>query len=196
MAKNINPNPTTANTDTADNVLPWCGDPQGCYKIGRLGKPHGVKGELSLQFSDDIFDRVDADYLIVVVDGLPVPFFFEEYRFRSDEVALVKFEGVDSEDEARNLTGCDVYFPRELSDGGDQAPSWAELTGFQVLDAHSGQVVGVATGVDDSTLNTLLEVSRPDGSTALVPLTDDLLERFDREKRTLTLVIPEGLLDL
>ena len=33
------------------------------YKIGRLGKAHGVKGEVSFQFDDDIFDRVDADYL-------------------------------------------------------------------------------------------------------------------------------------
>ena len=39
------------------------------YRIGRLGKPHGVRGELSFQFEDDIFDRVDADYLILDIDG-------------------------------------------------------------------------------------------------------------------------------
>ncbi|MFC2264720.1 MAG: 16S rRNA processing protein RimM, partial [Prevotella conceptionensis] len=27
------------------------------YKIGKLGKPHGVKGEISFHFDDDIFDR-------------------------------------------------------------------------------------------------------------------------------------------
>ena len=48
------------------------------YKIGRLGKAHGVKGEVSLQFDDDIFDRVDADYLVLDVDGILVPFFIEE----------------------------------------------------------------------------------------------------------------------
>ena len=66
------------------------------YKIGRLGKAHGVKGEVSLQFDDDIFDRVDADYLVLEIDGILVPFFMEEYRFRSDVVALVKFCDVDS----------------------------------------------------------------------------------------------------
>ena len=35
------------------------------YKIGRLGKAHGVKGEVSFQFDDDIFDTTDADYLIL-----------------------------------------------------------------------------------------------------------------------------------
>ena len=29
------------------------------YKIGRLGKPHGVKGEITFMFDDDIFDRTD-----------------------------------------------------------------------------------------------------------------------------------------
>ena len=54
------------------------------YKIGRLGKPHGIHGELSLQFADDVFDRTDADYLILDVDGILVPFYIDEYRFRSN----------------------------------------------------------------------------------------------------------------
>ena len=48
------------------------------YKIGKIGKPHGVRGEVSLMFSDDVFDRVDADYLVLMVDGILVHFFFEE----------------------------------------------------------------------------------------------------------------------
>ena len=66
------------------------------YKIGKIGKPHGVKGEVSLMFSDDVFDRVDADYLVLMVDGILVPFFFEEYRFKSGETALVKFCDIDT----------------------------------------------------------------------------------------------------
>ena len=47
------------------------------FKIGKIGKPHGVKGEVSLMFEDDVFDRVDADYLVLLIDGILVPFFFE-----------------------------------------------------------------------------------------------------------------------
>jgi len=86
------------------------------YKIGRLGKPHGVKGEITFHFQDDVFDRVDADYLIIEVDGILVPFFIEEYRFRSDEVALLKLEDIDTQEAARQLTNSDVYFERRLSD--------------------------------------------------------------------------------
>ena len=31
------------------------------YKIGKLGKPHGVKGEITFAITDDVFDRVDAE---------------------------------------------------------------------------------------------------------------------------------------
>ena len=44
------------------------------YKIGKLGKTHGVKGEISFLFDDDVFDRVDADYLVLMIDGILVPF--------------------------------------------------------------------------------------------------------------------------
>jgi len=40
------------------------------YKIGKLGKTHGVKGEISFLFDDDVFDRVEADYLVLMVDGI------------------------------------------------------------------------------------------------------------------------------
>ena len=81
------------------------------YKIGVFNKPHGVQGEVSFTFTDDIFDRVDCDYLICRLDGIFVPFFIEEYRFRSDTTALVKLEGVDTAEKARMFTNVEVYFP-------------------------------------------------------------------------------------
>lgn len=82
------------------------------YKIGVINKPHGIKGEVSFTFNDDIFDRVECDYLVLLLDGILVPFFIEEYRFRSDDVALVKFEGIETAERARMLTNVEVYFPK------------------------------------------------------------------------------------
>ena len=78
------------------------------YKIGKLGKPHGVKGEITFAITDDVFDRVDADYLILDIDGILVPFYIEEYRFKNDENVLVKFEDIDTQEQVRAYTGCDV----------------------------------------------------------------------------------------
>ena len=162
------------------------------YKIGRLGKTHGVKGEVSFMFDDDVFDRVDADYLVLDIDGILVPFFIEEYRFRSDSTALVKFDGIDTQERARELTGCDVYFPRELADDEDASPTLSMLVGFDILEASKGKKVGTIAAIDDSTQNLLFELE--DGR--LIPANDNLVTAIDQKQRTITMHLPEGLLDL
>ena len=165
--------------------------PEEVYRIGRLGKAHGVKGEVSFQFDDDIFDRVDSDYLILEVDGILVPFFIEEYRFRSDTVALVKFEDVDTQQRAQELTGCDVYFPRSLADD-DETPSLSMLIGFDVVDVTTGTTVGRIAAIDDSTANLLFELE--DGR--LIPAAEELITNIDTKNKVIKMTIPEGLLDL
>jgi 16S rRNA processing protein RimM len=162
------------------------------YKIGRIGKAHGVKGEVTFNFDDDIFDRVDAEYLILEIDGILVPFFMEEYRFRSDCTALVKFEDINTQDRARELINCDVYFPRDLADDDEENLSLAVLVGFDIIDANTGKNVGTIASIDDSTANILFELE--DGT--LIPASDELITNIDKEKKTITIALPEGILDL
>ena len=166
------------------------------YKIGRLGKTHGVKGEISFHFTDDVFDRVDADYVFIETEGLQVPFFFEEYRFRSEETAFVKFDGIDDATRAAQLTGCDVYFPRELADTGDGELTWTEIVGYAIADSNTKQTIGEITAVDLSTINTLFEVRTPEGQSLLIPANDDLIDEIDRQERRITMRIPEGLMEI
>lgn len=162
------------------------------YRIGKLGKTHGVKGELSFLFDDDVFDRVDADYLILEIDGILVPFFMEEYRFRSDSSAIIKFEDIDTQERARELTGCGVYFPRELSDSDDSDISWAEIIGYSLIDAATGNPVGKIASIDNSTLNILFELE--DGK--LIPASEELITNICQESKTITLNLPQGILEI
>ena len=165
---------------------------ENCYKIGRIGKAHGVKGEVSFQFTDDVFDRTETDYLILEVDGLLVPFFMEEYRFRSDNIALVKFCYIDTQQRASELTNCDVWFPRSLTPDDEEVPSLASLVGFDLVEANGMGVVGRIAAIDDSTVNLLFELE--DGT--LIPASDDLIEDIDTANRKIIMNIPEGLLAL
>ncbi len=166
------------------------------YRIGRIGKPHGVRGEVSIHIDDDVFDRVDAEYLVLDVDGILVPFYMEEYRFRSDETVLMKFCDIDTVEQARQLTGTDVYFPRSEADDAGDTLSWASIVGYTLTDHHTHSVAGVITAIDDSTLNTLFEVERPDSTMVLIPAAEDLIIDIDPDKRVITINIPEGLLGI
>ena len=162
------------------------------YKIGRLGKVHGIKGEISFLLDDDVFDRVDADYLVLDVDGILVPFFIEEYRFKTDSNVLMKFDGLDPQERARELTGCDVYFPRALAESDEDNLSWAEMIGYSLVDAQSGQKIGTIAAVDDSTINILFELE--DGR--LIPASEELITNIDTQKHQIEINLPEGILEL
>ncbi len=165
------------------------------YKIGVINKPHGVKGEVSFTFTDDIFDRVDCDYLVLLLDGIMVPFFIEEYRFRSNTVALVKFEDVDTVEKARMFTNVEVYFPVKYNEEDDDhsIPTWNYFVGFEVNDIHHG-ALGKIVHVDDSTMNVLFVIEK-DGEELLLPAHEEFIVNLNKKKRTLEVDIPEGLLE-
>ena len=164
------------------------------FKIGIINKPHGVKGEVSFTFTDDIFDRVeDCDYLVLLLDGILVPFFIEEYRFRSDNVALVKFEGIDSTEKARTLTNVEVYYPVKFMDDQEEISSWNYSIGFRVEDIHHG-CLGTVVDVDDATMNVLFVIENGDEE-VLLPAHEEFILDIDRKKKILKVDIPDGLLD-
>lgn len=165
------------------------------YKIGIFNKPHGIHGELSFTFTDDVFDRVEGDYLICLLDGIFVPFFIEEYRFRSDSTALVKLEGVDTAERARMFTNIEVYFPaRHAQEAGPGELSWDFFVGFRVEDVQHGEL-GEVVEVDNSTVNTLFVIEK-DGNELLLPAQEEFIVDIDRMHRVMTVNIPEGLLSL
>ena len=166
------------------------------YRIGRIGKPHGVKGEMNFMFTDDVFDRTDSDYIIIEVEGLLVPFFIEEYRFRSDETALLKLCDIDTQEQARQLTNCEVFFERSKADTPADELTWAQIVGFQIVDENNGKIVGKIVAVDDSTENILFEIETTKGHQTLIPAHDSLIRNIDTPSQTITMTIPDGLLAL
>lgn len=163
------------------------------YRIGRLGRAHGIKGELSMIIDDDTFDRVEAEYLVLEIDGIMVPFFMEEYRFKTDDTVLVKFEDVDTQERAKQLTGTDVFFPRALAGEAETDElRYAQLVGFGVINMADGSKVGEIIAVDEQTVNIMFELA--DGK--LIPASEELIDDIDVEKKEITMVIPEGILDL
>ena len=161
------------------------------YKIGVIGKTHGVKGELNFTFTDDVFDRVDADYLILRIDGILVPFFIDEYRFRSDDRALLILHDIDTNEKAQNLVGTEVFFPYSLSDKQkEEVISFNDLIGFTI------DGIGIVTGIDDYTENILFEVKRNDGKQILIPAVEEFVENVDYEKKIIKVQLPEGLVEL
>lgn len=169
--------------------------PEEVYCIGKFTRTHGVQGEMAMAFTDDVFDRTDCPYLICSMDGILVPFFIEEYRFKSDNVALIKFERIDTNEAASIFTNKEVYFPKSYAkETEDGEYSWQYFIGFNTEDSTYGHL-GELVDVDESTVNTLFVVERSNGEEILIPAQETFIEDIDHEARLIKFKLPEGLLD-
>lgn len=166
------------------------------FKIGQFAKPHGIKGEITLVTNCDLFDDSDDLFVICDINGILVPFFVEDYRYKTDSTLLLKLEGVDSDAEAREFTNRDVYYPLERMDEETMVGdiTWDNFIGFEVVDERVGRL-GKITDVDESTINVLLQIDY-DGNELLLPAAEELVMDVDYEQKKMVVSIPEGLLSL
>ena len=159
-------------------------------RIGKVLKSNGTQGELVMSFLDILPEDIDLqEPVFIEFDGLPVPFYFESFTPKGSNRALVKITGVRSLKDADELTGADVY-----ADYFEEDPE-EDFTGWTVL-SQDGVRVGEVFDFEDIPGNTCLWVKRPDGTEVLLPFHEDLVLAVDNSKQTLSLTIPEGILDL
>lgn len=166
------------------------------FKIGKLIKPHGIKGEINFAFENDVFDRVDCPYLICKIDDIYVPFFIEEYRFKGKDTALFIFEGIDNEIKAQRLSGVEVYFPRKYYEDQTEEDieySWNFFIGFTVIDKIKGKL-GIIEEVDGKTMNVLFLIHSEDSEEYIIPATEDFIDKVDAKNKIIYLNLPEGLI--
>lgn len=171
-------------------------DLESLHRIGRLGKPWGHQGELTVHLDDiDLDDLVHAGSLFVDIDGQKVPFFFSRLHDQGRAGVLVKFDDFHDPQSAGVLVGCDLYAPPGLlSDGSDESWDPEEFLGMLVRDEDHGDL-GEVTGIEGSARNPVLVVMRGDEE-VMVPLAGEMILGVDPEENVLMVRTPPGLIDL
>lgn len=172
--------------------------PDDLIEIGSFYKPHGIKGEIAAGLDYDI-PIDDLRCIITEVDGIFVPFFIQSWRGRSTDRFLIKLEGIDNETEAQALAKKSFFGVADEIDIDDDDPADGmflyDMIGFTILDT-ANNTVGTIEDIDDSTENILLNVVDPDGCKLLVPFAEEWIEEFSPDSKTLTMSLPEGIIDL
>lgn len=164
-------------------------------KIGATLKPHGIKGELTIALDDDLSPE-DFRCLLLDIDGIIVPFFAETVRSKGDNW-LVKFDGIDNEDQATELARHDIYAERDELDIDEDSEDGVHL--FDLIDytvATDNGPLGIIEDIDDSTANILFHISAPDGKTIYIPYAEEFITGLDIQNHTIYMALPEGICDL
>lgn len=170
-------------------------DLDSLHRIGRLGKPWGHQGELTVHLDDvDLDDIVRAGSLFVDIEGQKVPFSFSRLHDKGREI-LVKFDDFDDPQSAQILVGCDLFAPPGLlADGSDESWDPEEFIDLLVRDEEHGDL-GIVTAIDGTAKNPLLVVLKGEQE-VLIPVTDDMILGVDPEENVLLVRTPPGLIEL
>ena len=164
-------------------------------QVARIGKPHGLRGEVTVQlFTDAPEERFEPGAIFRVEPAAQGPLTVSSARWNKD-ILVLGFEEVPDRNAAELLRGAKLFIESdETADDGGDAWYEHELVG---LEARVGSdVVGRVTGLRTMTVQDLLIIERSDGEEILVPFVEEIVPEVDVEAGFVLLTPPEGLLEL
>ncbi|WP_046743852.1 ribosome maturation factor RimM [Kordia zhangzhouensis] len=169
---------------------------EDCFYLGKIVKKYSFKGELLIKLDTDqpeLYEDLDAVFIQLGRDFLP--FFIEKSSLHKSDLLRVKFEDVETEEDADQLLKCELYLPlTALPKLEGNKFYYHEVIGFTVNDVSFG-TVGTITGVNDNTSQPLFEIDR-NGIEVLIPMNDEIIKKVDRDAKTIFIEAPKGLIDL
>jgi len=165
-------------------------------KAGKISKPYGLRGEVNIILEPEAGNYIEPDYpLFIDLDGQRVPFFVEELELISSDQAIIKFEFVQSVEEAREISGCHIYFdPKRVSIPHQNTEELSDLVGYQANDIHQGKLGKINAFVPHK-MNPVFIIDHK-GNELMVPAVKEFIARIDPETREVQLILPEGLTEM
>lgn len=169
---------------------------EDCFYLGKIVSKYSFKGEILVKLDTDdpeLYQNLES--VFVSLGSNLVPFFIDRCRLHKSDLLRIDFEEVKTESDADRIMGSALYLPLNMLPKltGDKF-YFHEVIGFTMMDAVHGNI-GTIQSVNDSTAQALFEVQKGDKQ-LLIPITDQIITKVDRENKTISVATPEGLVAL
>ena len=165
-------------------------------QVARIGKPHGIRGEVTVQvLTDAPGDRFVPGTQFIVEPASSGPLTVFSARWNKD-ILLLGFEEVETRNEAEALRGAKLFIETEDIGEDDDDEGWYEheLVGLDVR--VGGSVVGKISGLHTMPVQDLLVVTTPDGQEILVPFVEQIVPEVNVGEKYVLLTPPPGLFEI
>ena len=169
---------------------------ENCFYLGKVVSKYSFKGEVLVKIDTDepeIYENMES--VFVSIGNNLVPFFMDRCRLHKSTLLRIDFEEVKDEAAADRIMGAELYLPLNMLPklSGDKF-YFHEVIGFTLLDKVHGDI-GIIQSINDSASQVLFEVKKGHKE-LLIPVTDDIISKVDREAKIIHVTCPEGLVDL
>ncbi|OFI39627.1 ribosome maturation factor RimM [Arthrobacter sp. SW1] len=164
-------------------------------QVARIGKPHGIRGEVTVQV---LTDAPEARFVpgaeFHVEPAKFGPLTVSSARWNKD-ILLLGFEQVADRNRAEEIRGAKLFVEtEELDDDGEEGWYEHELVGLEAR--VGGQVVGKVTALNTMPAQDLLVIEGADGKEILVPFVEEIVPEVNPEDGYVLLTPPPGLFEL
>jgi 16S rRNA processing protein RimM len=164
-------------------------------QVARIGKPHGIRGEVTVQvLTDAPADRFVPGTEFVVEPASAGPLTVISARWNKD-ILLLGFDEIETRNQAETLRGAKLFIEtEELDEDDDEGWYEHELVG---LDARVGsRVVGKVSGLRTLPVQDLLVVETTDGKEILIPFVEQIVPEVNVAEGFVLVTPPEGLFEV
>jgi 16S rRNA processing protein RimM len=168
---------------------------QDCFYLGEIVSKFSFKGEVLLKLDSDEIDLKKIKTIFLSINGSIVPYSIDNIKIHKSSLLRIKLENIDSEEKANKILKIKTYLPiKDLPKLNGNKFYYHEIINFTVFDLNLGKI-GKVEEVNDQTLQPIIIVDNGKRK-IMIPLVDDFLIDLDRNKKTLTIDLPEGLTTL
>ena len=165
-------------------------------QVARIGKPHGIRGEVTVQvLTDAPGERFVPGTELTVEPAAKGPLTVAGARWNKD-ILLLAFEEVPDRNAAETLRGAKLFIDTDEVDDDDDDEGWYEheLVGLQ---ARVGEdVIGSVTALRTLTVQDLLVIEDAAGNEFLVPFVEAIVPEVNVDEGYVLLTPPPGLLEV
>ena len=163
--------------------------------IGKLVATFGLQGELILLHSmaKKLMFKSGEAIFVEQVKGSYIPYFVVSSKAKTNEESIIHLEAIHTKEQAHRLISKQVWILdadfRRLA--GTNSP--ISLLGYQLF--NEGDLIGKVEEVIEQPHQVLIKTTYK-GNEALIPLHNETLQKVDRKKGEVHVVLPDGLLEI
>ncbi|MEM8524079.1 MAG: ribosome maturation factor RimM [Bacteroidota bacterium] len=165
--------------------------------VGKIGKPHGVKGAVKCLAEEAyLADLANASAIFVEESGQKLPYFLEEVQIGN--ATILTLEELETKEAASRLRGKEVFLRATdllpIENRAFEVLQYGKYEGFELQDKELG-TIGVIEDIIEMPQQEMAVLNYKENE-VLIPLNEDFISEILEEEKILKVELPNGLLEL
>lgn len=163
--------------------------------LGKISRVSGYDGSVIIRLEKSFHDNIpEMESVFIEINRIPVPFFISYSDYSGGDLLKLQFDGYETYDRVKEFVGCRVFLT-SLNDKGRKGEKDDELIGYKILNEDS-VLIGTIAEIIKTPGHDLLKVTSESGKEILIPFHEDFIVGFEPDKKSILVVLPEGLTEI